>query len=125
MGTGYKGGAKYYRSVGQNILITSTKYEYKNGRFGVSSPSTGNKTRNISSADPLSTAKDFYDKIAFGGIEKIYNNGNLRITYMADGTIISTRTISRSDGTPVVEINISGSTHTGGLKAQKIHFDRE
>ncbi|MBR4780292.1 MAG: hypothetical protein IK014_02930 [Lachnospiraceae bacterium] len=125
MGTGYKGGSSYYRSVGQNILITSSHYEYKNGRFGVSSPSTGQRTRNIGSSDPLSTAKDFYDKIAFGGIEKTYKNGQLNITHMADGTIISMRTYSHSDGTPVVEININNSTHTGGIKEQKIHFIKE
>jgi len=73
MGTGYKGNSKYYRSVGQNIMAASSRYEYHEGRFGVSSPSTGNKTRNIASDDPLATAKDFYDKIAFGGVEKSYN----------------------------------------------------
>lgn len=125
MGTGYKGGSKYYRSVGQNIIIAAAKYDYQNGRFGVSSPSTGHKTRNIGSDDPLSTAKDFYDRIAFGGIEKTYKNGALNITHMADGTIISMRSTSNSDGTPVVEINISGSTHTGGVKEQKIHFIKE
>jgi hypothetical protein len=42
---------------------------------------------------------------------------------MADGSIITMRPVSFSpDGSPVVEINISGSTHTGGLKQQKIHF---
>ena len=125
MGT-YKGNSKYYRSIGQNILITSSKYPYENGRFGKSSASTGNKTRNITSEDSLTTAIDFYDRIAFGGIEKIYNNGALRITQMADGSIITMRPVSSSkDGSPVVEINISGSAHTGGLKQQKIHFVEE
>lgn len=126
MGTCYKGNSKYYRSIGQNVLIAASKYQYKNGRFGVSSPSTGNKTRNISSSDSMTTAKDFYDKIAFGGKETIYNGGKLCITKMADGSIITMRRISSSpDGSPVVEINISGSTHTGGLKQQKIHFVEE
>ena len=122
MGTTYKGNAAYYRSVGQNILPTASKYPYRNGRFGENSPSTGNKTRNIASADPLGTAKDFYDRIAYGGKETIYDGGDRRITQMADGTIISWRKISSSDGSPVVEINISRSSHTGGLKKQKIHF---
>ena len=122
MGTTYKGNAAYYRSVGQNILPTASKYPYRNGRFGVNSPSTGNKTRNIASADPLGTAKDFYDRIVYGGVEKIYANGDRRITQMADGTIITWRRVSTSDGGPVVEINISSSSHTGGIKKQKIHF---
>lgn len=122
MGTTYKGNAAYYRSVGQNILPTAAKYPYRNGRFGENSPSTGNKTRNIASADPLGTAKDFYDRIAYGGVEKIYANGDRKITQMADGTIITWRRVSTSDGGPVVEINISSSSHTGGIKKQKIHF---
>lgn len=126
MGTCYKGNSRYYRSIGQNVLITSAKYMYENGRFGVNSPSTGNRTRNIASSDPVSTAKDFYNKIAFGGIEIVYNGGNIRVTYMSDGSIITMRPISSSrDGSPVVEINISGSTHPGGLKQQKIHFVEE
>ena len=97
-------------------------FHHHDGRFGENSPSTGNKTRNIASADPLSTAKDFYDRIAYGGVEKIYANGDRKITQMADGTIITWRRVSTSDSSPVVEINICSSSHTGGIKKQKIHF---
>lgn len=124
MGTAYKGNTKYYRSIGQNVMIVANKYHYENGRFGVNSKSTGNQTRNIFAGDPLSTAKDFYDKLALGGIEKsIHKNGvEIHFTKMADGTIVTMRKTSTSDGTPVVEINISGSNHTGGIQKQKIHF---
>jgi hypothetical protein len=44
---------------------------------------------------------------------------------MADGTHVTWRLISHSDGTSVVEINIDHSTHTGGIKKQKIHFVEE
>jgi len=84
----------------------------------------GNSTRNISSPDNVSAAHDFYDKIAFGGIEKRVND-NMRITRMNDGTVITMREVSSSDGTPVVDINIKGSKHTGGVKSQKIHFVQE
>ena len=74
----------------------------------------------------MATAKDFYDRIAYGGREIVYKGGKLNITHMADGSVISMRTVSSSpDGSPVVEINISGSTHTGGIKEQKIHFVEE
>lgn len=125
MGTCYKGDSKYYRSIGQNVLITASAYQYSNGHFGVNSPTTGNRTRNISSSDPLATARDFYNKIAYGGTESIMNGGSLRITHMADGSVISMRTISHSDGTPAVQINITNSTHSGGVKDQKIHFIKE
>lgn len=124
MGTGYKGESKYYRSIGQNILITSLKYIYSNGRFGVNSPHGGASTRNIASPDNLLTAIDFYNKIAFGGKEQIVDD-NLRITRMADGTIITMRKVSHSDGTPVVDINIERSAHNSGIKKQKIHFIKE
>ncbi len=122
MGTTYKGYSTYFRSVGQNILPASTKYKYLNGRFGTNSPSTGNQTRLITSSNPLQTAKDFYDIIAYGGLEKTYENGARKITQMSDGTIITWRRTSSSDGSPVVEINITDSSHTGGIKKQKIHF---
>ncbi len=125
MGTAYKGNTKYYRSVGQNVLIAKSSYKYQNGRFGDSSPSTGNYTRNIASDNPKATAIDFYNKIALGGIEHSYDGGVRKITNMADGTIISWRSISHSDGTSVVEINIKGSSRTGGIKNQKIHFVEE
>ena len=44
---------------------------------------------------------------------------------MADGSIITWRSVSSSDGSPVVEINIKKSSHSGGLKEQKIHFEKE
>ena len=72
----------------------------------------------------MAAAKDFYDKIAFGGKEQIINE-NMRITRMADGTVITMRKVSSSDGTPVVDINIKPSKHTGGVKGQKIHFVQE
>lgn len=125
MGTGFKGYSKYFRSIGQNILSASSVYEYSNGRFGICSPSTGKKTRNIVSSNPLETATDFYNKIAYGGVEKTYDNGKMKITHMADGSIITWRSVSTSDGSPVVEINIKKSSHSGGIKEQKIHFEKE
>lgn len=126
MGTSlYKGGTVKYHSISQNILITSKSYKYSNGYFWESSPSTGSRTRNIASSDNIATATDFYNKIALGGTEKIYNNGNRRITQMSDGTVITWRKSSTSDGSSVVEINISRSGHTGGIKRQKIHFIQE
>ncbi|MBO4604233.1 MAG: hypothetical protein J5657_02895, partial [Clostridiales bacterium] len=80
----------------------------------------------IKSDNPSVTAKDFYDRIAHGGIENeiIDRNGNIKgaKTKMADGTIVTWREISNSDGSPAVDINIKKSTDSGGLKFQKIHF---
>ena len=120
MGTTYKGNAQYFRSIGQNVMVTSNKY----GFFGENSKHGSERIRNIFSIDNLSTAYDFYDKIACGGIEKVVNN-NMRITRMSDGTVITMREVSHSDGTPAVDINIKRSKHTGGVESQKIHFVQE
>lgn len=58
------------------------------------------------------------------GTEKVLFD-NLKVTSMSDGSRISFRKKSTSDGTPVVEINITKSTHTGGVKYQKIYFIKE
>lgn len=121
MGTSYKGNSKYYRSVGQNILISSSKYKFSKGYFGENSRHGNDRTRNIIASDNLATAKDFYSKLAFGGKEQRVND-NMIISRMADGTVITMRKVSNSDGTPVVDINIKPSSHTGGIKSQKIHF---
>lgn len=44
---------------------------------------------------------------------------------MSDGTIVSYRIKSVSDGTPVIEINIRRSKNSSGVKNQKIHFVME
>ena len=121
MGTTYKGNSIYFRSIGQNILIVSNTFSYSKGFFGENSKHGKDRTRNITASDNLATAKEFYDKIAFGGKEQIVNE-NMSITRMADGTVITMRKVSSSDGTPVVDINIKSGTHTGGVKGQKIHF---
>ena len=121
MGTGYKGNSPYFRSVEQNILPTASKFEYNDGWFGKKGKSGNARIRNIEADDNFAAAKAFYDAIAYGGKEEIID-GNMSITNMADGTIITFRAVSHSDGKPAVDINIKPSTHTGGLKGQKIHF---
>ncbi len=121
MGTTYKGDSKYFRSIGQNVMIAGASYGFNKGYFGENSIHGSDRTRNIFSNDNMKTANDFYNKIAFGGKEQKVND-NMRISRMADGTVITMRKVSHSDGTPVVDINIRKSTHTGGVKDQKIHF---
>jgi hypothetical protein len=124
MGTSYKGRAIYFRSIEQNILLVSRKYDYVEGYFGKNSKHGRNRIRNISAHDSLAVAKDFYNRIAYGGKEQIISD-NLRITRMADGSVITMRKVSHSDGTPAIDINVKPSKHTGGVKSQKIHFVQE
>lgn len=121
MGGGdYKGGASYYHSITDNLKEVSSIYKYNNGYFGESPKENAKRIRHIESDDPSTTAKDFYDKIAYGGIESDIPKG--KIVEMEDGTVITWRNVSSSDGSPAVDINIERSRDSGGLKKQKIHF---
>ena len=84
-------------------------------------PPTSNTTTAIS-AYRVRTAKEFYDAIALGGREEKLANGKGLNTRLADGTVITWREVSSSDGTPAIDINISQSNDSGGIKRQKIHF---
>lgn len=128
MGT-YKGGSSRYRSISDNLGSLKASYSFKNGYFGIKGQGRSS-TRNIISNDPVTTAKDFYDKAAYGGAEKpIYNTktGDIigQTTSLADGSVISWRNVSSSDGSPAVEINIKRSSDAAGIKQQKIHFVKE
>lgn len=129
MGTGYKGNADHYHSITENLPSMTKEYSYNNGYFGTTGDSSSNKIRHIESDDPEKAAKDFYDKFTYGGKETpIYDkfgNENGKKTSLADGSIISWRNVSHSDGSPAVDINIERSSNSGGIKKQKIHFVKE
>jgi len=121
MGHGYKGDTGHHYSITENLSSLTSSYDYHNGYFGEKGQGR-DFVRNISSADPVKTVQEFYDKAAHGGIERPMTNGKGHYTKMKDGLILSYREVSSSDGTPAVEINIKKSTDHGGIKYQKIHF---
>ena len=121
MGHGYKGDTGHHHSITENLSSLKSDYKYQNGYFG--DPGQGRSfVRNIKSSDPAKSAKDFYDKAAHGGIEKQMSNGKGVYTKMKDGSILSYRAVSTSDGSPAVEINIKQRNDHGEIKYQKIHF---
>lgn len=121
MGLGFKGDTGHHHTILENLSSLKSEFPYKNGYFGC--PGKGRSfIRNIVCNDPIKTAKQFYEKAALGGIEKQMANGKGVYTKMKDGTILSYREASSSDGTPVVEINIKNSNDHGDVKYQKIHF---
>ncbi len=123
MGSGiYKGGASHHHSINENIKKLSDFYMFSNGYFGSRGDSTRESTRHIESSTPISTSINFYNKLTYGGIEKALPNGKGVVTKLQDGSIVSYRKISSSDGSPVVDINIKYSNNTGGVRQQKIHF---
>ncbi|WP_027869762.1 hypothetical protein [Eubacterium sp. AB3007] len=124
MRTVYKGSGAQHRSISENLPSLKSEYAYSNGYFGDKGKGRA-FTRNIASDDPLSTAKHFFDTAGYGGIVQQMANGKGQNVKMKDGSIVSFREVSTSDGSPAVEINISKSTDAGGLKKQKIHFVKE
>lgn len=121
MGHGYKGNTGHYHSILENLSVLISQFKYCNGYFGERGQGR-TFVRNISCADPIKTAQNFYDEAAYGGIEKRMSNGKGVYTKMKDGTILSFREVSSSDGTPAVEINVKASNDHDELKNQKIHF---
>ncbi len=121
MGHGYKGDTGHHHSITENIPLLTANYKFHDGYFGDRGESSA-RVRNITSDDPVATSKDFYDKIAFGGIERRMDNGKGFTTKMKDKSIISYRETSSSDGSPAVDINIRKSDDHGTIKLQKIHF---
>ena len=127
MGSGFKGNAGHYHSISENLPVMKEKYPYKNGYFGEIGKNKKNRTiRNIESDNPSKTAKEFYDTLTHGGKEEIIYDKTGKEkgfkTTLADGSVVTWRNVSSSDGSPAVDINIEYSSDNGGIKQQKIHF---
>lgn len=122
MGLGFKGDTGHHHSISENIVSLKSDYEFHNGYFGDKGISSYDSTRNIKTDRPLQESKNFYDKIAYGGIESELPNGKGYMTEMSDGSIITYREYESSDGSPVVDINIKYSNDSSTIKQQKIHF---
>lgn len=123
----YKGGADHYHSISENISSVASDYNLHDGLFGDRGKGSSRKIRNISSDNPAVTAKDFYDKIAYGGIEqqlfKKDGSPNGWTTRMADGSIINWRPVSSSsDQSPAIDIFVETKATNGAITTQKIHF---
>lgn len=122
MGTGYVGGAARFRTISENMSNITASYTIRNGYFGEKGQSKSTSIRNLVCKDPSKEAKKFYSVCAFGGILDKKSSSGVKIAKMADGTIITFREKSKSDGSPAVSINIKYTDKSGKIKTQKIHF---
>ena len=94
----------------------------KAGYFGKAGNSTS--IREIQSADAYTTAQDFADRISEGSVStKNITHG--WVATLADGTRITYRVVTSSEGSPAVDINIEKGSYKGKVKTQKIHFVTE
>lgn len=110
-------------SLRDNVGNVASEYPLKDGYFGKRGDG-GSGVRHIEADDPVKEANKFYKAIAKGGFEKPLKNGKGVATTLADGTVITKREVSSSDGSPAVDINIKESGDPAGVKDQKIHFVR-
>ncbi len=90
--------------------------------FGKQSKGHSEDKRIITSKNPLDTAYDFYKIATKGGISSKLENGKGIRTDMSDGTCFTLREISKSDGSPAINISARKGTSNSGVKTQKIHF---
>jgi RHS repeat-associated protein len=98
------------------VAVKAPKFKRgSNGFFGNSGRNGSNKVRNMTGGNK--TAQEFFHDITQGfKSQKDLGNGK-KLRIMDDGTTVTYRPVSHSDGTPAVDIN-GGSTY----KQQKIHF---
>lgn len=125
MGLSYKGGTSTYHSLRDNLSgLGNNPLFQRNGNHYGQAGKNGAAVTTIKSDNPLETAREFFNKIAYGGMfltdkkmgEVIFNR-----VRMKDGTIINFRVYSKS-GSPAVDININNSSDNCGLRTHKIHF---
>lgn len=119
----YVGRKQQFRSLDQNIASTTSTYPLTNGYFGVKGSSFG--IREIHSRNHEETAKQFFNKIAKGGILDLQTIKGGVVSRMKDGTIISYRKITSSSNSPAVEIRFRKLDSKYGIKDQKIHFVKD
>lgn len=133
MGTGWHGhfpstaaSLAEARTLTENLNALTSEFTLQpNGYFGEPGQSKNNvRVRNITCSDVDVTSQMFYSLACEQAVSigDIRGNGGEHKGYLArmrDGTIISYRWSSSSDGSPAVDINIQS---TGSVKRQKIHF---
>ncbi len=79
--------------------------------------------RHIFGQDRMDTSIDFFLKAAQGAVEYTDLGNNKGINaLLSDDTYVTFRPVSNSDGSPAIQITVSGSAK---VKNQRIHFMNE
>ena len=116
----YVGRKQQYHSLEDNANEIKSFYTLSNGFFGVKG--RPRRVREIHSKEHEKTAKDFFNRIAKGGILDLKTIPGGVISRLKDGTIVSYRKITSSPNSPAVEIRFRSVDSKYGIKDQKIHF---
>ena len=116
----YVGRKQNLRTLEQNIKSVSSSYPIINGYFGTKGASI--RIREIHARNHEQVAKDFFNKIAKGGILDLKTLPGGIISRLKDGSTISYRKITSSPNSPAVEIRFRSANSKYGINDQKIHF---
>ena len=116
----YVGRKQQFRSFEENVNDITSHYKISDGYFGIK----GSKTdiREIHTRNHEATAKDFFNRVAKGGLLDLDTIPGGVVAHMKDGTFISYRKVTSSVNSPAVEIRYRRVDSKYGIRDQKIHF---
>lgn len=123
-GGGYAKSPSSFEALHKNLKSVAAHYPVTaNGYFGAPGKQAKGRTRIIESDKPSKTAKMFFMVAAKDGRIVKYSDGTVTVAKFDDGSRVSYRQTSTSDGSPAVEIIIE-TPGRGFPKFQKIHFTK-
>ncbi len=108
-------------SISSNANEAAKLFKFKDGLFGIKNRKPKSKPREIIVSNPKTSASIFFNTLAAGGKKETFDTGHgkgIKATLL-DKSIITYRPITSSNGSPAVEIVVSGSKN---VKAKKYHI---
>lgn len=124
---GGAGGSRLHNSNASQVLsnLKSLKKLFPlspGGYFGKIGKS--GKVRVIESDDPVRTAKSFFNLASKGGTVVKDKKAGMTRVYFKDGSYVTMRLYTSTNGSPAVELNLNTS-HSTVKPFQKIHFIKD
>lgn len=135
MGGGYLGGYRHtdgasnkpnpHSNIDDNARLLARQYRLTSGGY-FGRKGTGKGVRVINCMNPIAIAEYCFHILGQGGQTEVALNRKgqeIHMSRLNDGTLVTYRRITSSQGSPAVEIRLSGGEHI--VKQQKIHFVME
>jgi hypothetical protein len=114
--SGLFGGRKFTDNLSR--LSKRFEFNHQTGYFGVVGQSRRGYVRNLFGENRLKTAEEFFQIASVGSIIRPMKNGKGTEAVFNDGSKLTFRPTSKSDGSPAIELDIN----TTKVKKQRIHF---
>lgn len=112
-------------SIRRSAEKTPAKFGYdkETGYFGTKfKDKRSSYYRTISSDNPQKDAEELFSYLVRGGTRVPTDNPHQELYRLPDGTYVSLRIFTSTDGSPAVEISIRKNPNNTKVKSQKIHF---